>query len=247
MAHCGDPFCSDTDNITRSIVDLRTTQFTENGAYTAITVGSDGFPLIAYHDVLDSSLNVASCDDLLCSSSTVTKLDAIGDAGGYPSITVGNDGLPLISFYSEGLEILQLAVCADSKCREGHKASVKVLDDASSDVGRYNYIQIGSDGNPVIMYVDETNGWMKVLHCSTPHCDNGTIVISVIDEIGIEAYGEFPEMQINPLNGLPVLSYFNQTNSTSSNVKIAQCENIQCTSALVQVLGYGHCGYGRDS
>ena len=60
MGHCGDPFCSDTDNITRSIVDLRTTQFTENGAYTAITVGSDGFPLIAYHDVLDSSLNVCT-------------------------------------------------------------------------------------------------------------------------------------------------------------------------------------------
>jgi len=120
------------------------------------------------------------------------------------------------------------------------------LDDSSSDVGRYNYIRIGSDGLPIIMYVDEANGWMKVAHCSTSNCA-GSVQKTVIDEIGISAYGEFPEMQINPLNGLAVLSYFNQTNSSSSAMKVAQCMDISCSEALVQILGIGNCGYGRDS
>lgn len=121
------------------------------------------------------------------------------------------------------------------------------MDNSSTDVGRYNFIRIGSDGNPIIMYVDETNGWMKIVHCNTIDCKFESLTITVLDEIGIGAYGEFPEMQINPYNGLPVLSYFNQTNSTSSSLKVTQCANVQCTGALVQVVAVGKCGYGRDS
>jgi hypothetical protein len=68
---------------------------------------------------------------------------------------------------------------------------------------------------PIMMYVDETNGWMKVAHCATVNCSSGSVTLSTIDEIGIGAYGEFPEMQINPFTGFAVLSYFNQTNHTS--------------------------------
>lgn len=133
------------------------------------------------------------------------------------------------------------------KCRDRFKVRIETLDASSSDVGRYNYIQIGNDGNPIIMYVDESNGWMKVLHCGTNDCSLGSRTITVIDEIGISAYGEFPEMQINPISGFAVLSYFNQTNSTSGAVKVAQCVDITCSQAIVQVIGVGKCGYGRDS
>ena len=54
-------------------------------------------------------------------------------------------------------------------------------------------------------------------------------------------------MQINPKNGLPVLSYFNQTSSTVSSLKVAQCLDVACSDALVQVVATAQCGFGRDS
>jgi hypothetical protein len=69
------------------------------GQYTAITIGSDGLPIISYRDFNDGALRVAHCDDVACTpgGETITTLDSVGDAGLYTSITIGSDGLPIIS------------------------------------------------------------------------------------------------------------------------------------------------------
>ena len=37
-------------------------------------------------------------------------------------------------------------------------------------VGQYSSITIGADGLPLISYFDETNGNLKVVHCSNSFC-----------------------------------------------------------------------------
>src|SRR3990167_3164958 len=122
----------------------------------------------------------------------------------------------------------QFVRCNDNLCRTGTFTPI-IIDDSSSDIGRYTGIQVGTDGLPIMMYVDETNGWMKVAHCSSKDC-SGAVTKTIVDEIGISAYGEFPELQINPLTGLAVLSYFNQTNHTSG-IK----QSLFCISLLANV------------
>ena len=242
-AHCGDSNCSPA-NITKSVILLAAAPYNTTAGYTAVTKAINGMPLVAFQDSKDKTLKVASCNDLSCESSVITLIAGNSD-NGYPSIAVGSDGIPVLSFYDEKRHNLQFVRCNDNLCRNGTFTPI-IIDDSSSDIGRYNGIQVGTDGLPIMMYVDETNVWMKVAHCNSIDC-SGAVTKTIVDEIGISAYGEFPEIQINPLTGLAVLSYFNQTNHTSGSLKTTQCLNLECTDSIVQVIANGNCGYGRDS
>ena len=76
-------------------------------------------------------------------------------------------------------------------------------------------MKVGVDGRPVMMYADERTGAIKVAACRSTDCGQGAPTISTIDHAGVGCYGEFPELDISRLTGFPILSYFNQTSTTS--------------------------------
>ena len=76
------------------------------------------------------------------------------------------------------------------------------------------------------MYIDETNGDLKYANCNISYAH---LTLSchdtVIDNIGIGAYGVFPEINIySDFQTEPILSYFNTTNDTSGSMKFLECE-----------------------
>ena len=76
-------------------------------------LGADKLPVISYLDANNYDLKIAHCNDVTCSSATITVLDSTGVVGWYNSITIGADGLPVISYYQFTNGDLKVAHCAD--------------------------------------------------------------------------------------------------------------------------------------
>ena len=139
---------------------------------TSISVGKDGFPIIAYD--ADFYIKIAKCNDSLCSSPTVHVLDPMG--GGIDSassIVVTSDGLPLVSYHymdKEGQLKLRVAKCVDISCSA---TSIHDLDTKGTFAGKSSVIAIGADGLPVISYYNSDH--LKFIRCDDISCASSTI------------------------------------------------------------------------
>jgi hypothetical protein len=86
------------------------------GQYPSMTIGKDGFPIIAYYDYLNGDLKVAHCSDAACTSATIHVLDSTGNVGEYTSIAIGTDGMPIISYYDRTNRDLKVVHCSNRYC-----------------------------------------------------------------------------------------------------------------------------------
>jgi uncharacterized Fe-S center protein len=162
VAHCTNTACTTFD--TPTTVD--STGVT--GEFTSIAIGTDGFPVISYHDVTNDDLRVAHCTNAACTSfGPPTTIDATGSTGAYTSITIGADGLPVISYFDVTNGDLRVAHCTNPACTTfGTPTTI----DANGSTGEYTSITIGADGFPAISYFDVTHGDLRVAHCTNTLC-----------------------------------------------------------------------------
>jgi len=191
------------------------------GFYTSIAIGSDNLPIIAYLDNTDTELEVAHCDDAICSTSTITT-----DTTVYPqyiSSTIGSDNLLIIAYFDVNTTELKVHHCSDLTCSA---STITLVDGGGFPI--YTSIAIGSDNFPVISYVDDAGGDLKVAHCSNVTCTassttvvDNTVVVSVQTSIAIGT------------DGFPIVSYFDDTND---NLRVAHCGNLTCTAPVITVL-----------
>jgi hypothetical protein len=137
------------------------------GYYTSITIGLDGLPIISY--VAHSpywDLKVAHCNNLSCSSATLTTLDAGELVDNYTSIAIASDGLPVISYkYNNPSDDLRFAHCSDVACTS---ATLMTLD-STGNVGSFSSLTVGADGLPIISYYG--NPGLKIAHCGNVLCN----------------------------------------------------------------------------
>ena len=112
VGHCVDITCT---AITKTTPDRPNAV----GNYSAVTIGPDGLPVIAYQDSSNYYLKYAHCADVTCTSASIQILDAAGrftDPGYRPSLTIGPDGLPIIIYYSERDGGFRMIRCANIYC-----------------------------------------------------------------------------------------------------------------------------------
>jgi hypothetical protein len=191
------------------------------GQYTSITIGTDGMPVISYHDYTNGTLKVAKCANAACSGAAViSTVDSVGNLGtSYSSITIGTDGMPVISYNAAG--VLRMAKCANAAC--SGTATITTVDNGGGTyVGEYSSITIGTDGLPVISYYDYTNSDLKVAKCVNATC-SGKATITTVDSIG--SVGIFTSIAI-ATDGLPVISYY-----TNGDLNVAKCINVACSGS----------------
>ena len=93
--------------------------------------------------------------------------------------------------------------------------------DSAGNVGEYTSIAIGVDGNPIISYQDETNGFLKVAACSDTTC-SGTATITTVDQVIVW----HTSITIGA-DGNPIISYFA---ANSKDLKVAACTVPTCTN-----------------
>ena len=211
VAHCSNSACT---TATLTTVD----RAGNVGQYSSVTIGADGLGLISYYDETNGDLKVAHCSALACTSATLTTLTFLqseGNVGQFTSVTnVGGQGL--ISYYDSTDQNLKVALCPDVACTS---ATLTTTPDRKGNVGQYSSVTIGTDGLGLISYYDETNGDLKVAHCSDSACTTATnITIQSQDNVG-----QFTS--VTALGGLGLISYYDVTNG---DLKVAHCSNQFC-------------------
>ena len=146
--------------------------------------------------------------------------DSVGTVGGYTSIAIGTDGLPVIAYLDDGNADLKVAKCSNPGCTG---AATTTIVDSLDAVGYFASIAIGTDGNPVIAYLDATANDLKVAKCLNPAC-SGPSTITTLDAGGVVGY--YASLALGT-DGLPVIGYYDVTNL---DLKVAKCLNPACTA-----------------
>lgn len=229
VAHCTNANCTSHDEP----VTIDTGNI---GYYTSLAKGSDGFALIAYHDMSNSALKVAHCRNYPCSQFGVETTDDV-DETRLPSIAIGTDQLGLISYYDATNTVLKVAHCGDPACSKIN-ATVSTIDDTAG-VGEFSSLAIGPDQKGLISYYDRSNGDLKVAHCDDVECSSATNKYTLDSEGDV---GRYSSLAIRA-DGRGLISYLDYTN-TNQDLRLAYCVDAICSSATVYTIdSFGDVGY----
>jgi hypothetical protein len=218
VAKCNDLACSGGNE------ELTLLGSSGNNGSTSVAVGPDGLPTISYPS--NGNLNVIKCNDADCvgADETITTVDnSPNNVGGYSSIAIGNDSFPVISYIDADNGVLLVAKCNDLACA-GADESIEAINDFDASLNGPTSLAIGIDGFPVISYVDQTNGFLKVARCNDVACAGEDETVSVVDD-SANAVGYGSSLAIGA-DGFPVISYWD---STADNLKIAKCNDPACS------------------
>jgi hypothetical protein len=181
--------------------------------------------LLAASTLLAASGPAPLCEPQPALHTTIEDADSVSD---YSSMVVPSDGLPVIAHFDFTTAALKVAKCGSADCSTG--TTVTAVDDPDNVVGFFPSIAVGSDGLPVISYLDATAGSLKVAKCGNPACTDGN-TIAVVDEQADHRVGIYASLAIGA-DGLPVISYHAEA-PTGLQLRVAKCGNPGCTAANV--------------
>jgi len=141
----------------------------EAGYYTAITIGADGFPIIAY--IANTfELRVVKCTSLNCLSFNAPVIVDDGASLGSVSMTLAEDGFPIIAYRQAGILGLKFAKCWSHTCSLTSGISKATIDNVGGNNGVSILINVG--GLPMVAYHDNNAGEndLKVARCGNIAC-----------------------------------------------------------------------------
>lgn len=214
-----------------------TTLSSLSGHQASVAIGTDGLPVFSYRSGgLTNDLRVYHCADIACTTGTSMNLDSAGRVGEFSSIAIGVDGFPVISYHDQTNGSLKVFHCTDVACTNGIATTA---DDGGSSfqVGWDTSIAIGTDGNPVISYLDLGASDLKVYHCTNVACTNGTA--RTVDFQGFTGWSS--SIAISSV-GYPVIAYQDETGSY--DLRLYQCSSIDCsTGNSATIDAAGNTGY----
>ena len=111
VSHCVNAFCTAaTNTVLDDVGPVR--------AVPSIAIGADTFPVIAYSHSSGPSLRVARCENLACTASVRSTVEANGTTGGMnPSIMIGGDRRPMVGYFDQTRNGLRVIDCGNALCR----------------------------------------------------------------------------------------------------------------------------------
>lgn len=196
------------------------------GTHTAMVLGLDGNPIIAYRDNTNGDLKVLHCTNPDCSGTQTPETpDTAGLVGTYTSIVLDAAGNPVISYRDFTDNSLNVLHCTNPDC----SGTQTPQSPDAGGVGSYTAIALGADGNPVLSYFDQANRDLKVLRCTTADC-SGDQVSFAPDTL--RTVGQFSDIEVGP-DDRPVISYFDRSNG---DLKVLRCSNLDCSGAQAPVV-----------
>lgn len=237
VAHCVDSACT---AITTTDVDT----VGDVGKYTSIKIGSDGLALITYVAERNASnasiedLKVAHCNDVACTSATVTTLDSVSRVNDVSPLAIGGDGLGLIAYQDTasgtGTKI-KVAHCLNVACTSATLSTVDTVRPDNGASGGYSRVGIatGNHGLGLVSYYDGgANQMLKVAACTNADCS--TKVITIVDRAADPAIGLFGGESAVAFgqDGLALITYtVLKGGSAGKDLKVAHCSNVYCTAS----------------
>ncbi len=139
------------------------------GFQTSITIGTDGFPVVAYPDGNLQFLKFVHCVSINCSTFDAPKiLDGNCCVGGHSSVAIGVDGFPVIGYSDSSNQDLKFIHCTNEDCSAFDNP--KILDSPGNFVLDTS-TAIGADGFPVFGYsIQSSPRDAKIVHCADSRC-----------------------------------------------------------------------------
>ncbi|OGY91341.1 MAG: hypothetical protein A3B31_02685 [Candidatus Komeilibacteria bacterium RIFCSPLOWO2_01_FULL_53_11] len=201
---------------------------TDSNLYTSMAIGTDGYPIIAYHteDSPNGYLRVVHCTDIACvgwDSETLLASGASVNFGRYSSIAIGKtDGLPIISYW-DSLQGVAVIHCKDIRCSQFY--APKIVDtshNGSSYVGQQGMLTLRPDGKAVIAYRGYSS---SNLHTVVVDCTSGPCTVPFGPTLQSGGVDSYISIKTNPADGdRPILAY-----NRSDRVKVARCKDVNCS------------------
>jgi hypothetical protein len=159
VAHCTNAVCTAA---ALSIIDSTT-----NTASSSLTIGGDGFGLIAYVDFTNDNLKVAHCTDTACSNASTITLAPVGIFSCPTSTATGADGYGIISYVIDDFGDLRVAHCLDAACSS---AAIDIIREPGTTGSDSVSIAVDSSGLGLISYNDGVSSGVGVARCTNADC-----------------------------------------------------------------------------
>jgi len=139
------------------------------GGTPAITIGTDGLPIVAHRNATASALRISHCVDVACTTAVSTNVDnpPSTPVGGQPSIRVGIDGMVVVAHSNGSTLSVRLTHCSDVACTSA--TSIDAYD-VADQVATDPTMTIGVDGMPIFAVHDANTHDQIVVHCSNVFC-----------------------------------------------------------------------------
>ncbi|KAJ9456844.1 hypothetical protein DIPPA_00309 [Diplonema papillatum] len=218
-------------------------------AYSAFAFAPHShLPFVVYYNQ-GVGLQFIACHSPRCDNhSSPATLAGGADAGMYPSVAILDTGMPFISFYDGDSLSLRWVLCGDVGCQSATLGLVG-SGPAGHEYGKYNAMVLADGLSSSGVYVDDTTGDFFFYNCRfVPGTASVACSSTKIDEIGVNAYGVFPEIDIcRAYSPYPVMTYFSSAAAAAGQLKFAKCASATCDSLEMQTLANGTVGDGRDS
>ncbi|MBI2574780.1 hypothetical protein HYV82_02760 [Candidatus Woesearchaeota archaeon] len=222
VVKCGNVACSEGNNVTTVV------SGNPSAGNRDIAIGSDGLPVIAYLNSSDGDIHVLKCGNAACSvGNTEANVDSTGNIGQFIHMAIAPDGMPIISYADGANRGLRVAKCGNINCSASNTLTTLAASGTDTDVAAFNSIAIGSDGLPIIAYANDTTNSLILIKCGNAACSTGNTNFTVdgIGNIGGNI-GRHNSIAIG-MDGLPIISYYNQSNGT---LKVVKCGNLNCSA-----------------
>lgn len=193
-------------------------------AFPSIEVGGDGLGLVAYYDQDYHDLKVAHCNDLACTSATLTVLDSYGDVGADAALAIGADGLGLIAYLSSTDSKLKTAHCSNAACTS---ATITTHVDAEGAISMVT----GSDGRGLIAFRGSAFNGLRVAHCNDVSCT------AITSAPLADRQMPYTSMVVGA-DGLALIGIID---SITDRLEVAHCGNVACTTATLTEVDVADC------
>jgi hypothetical protein len=169
-----------------------------------------------------STLKVAHCNNVACTSAGLSTLDSAVDVGFFPSATIGADGLGLISYRDATNGDVKVAHCSNVACTSADNVTTI---DSAGDTGFDTSATIGVDGLGLIGYWTNA-GPVKIARCNDRLCTSATV-----SSLAMIPSGTSTSVTVGP-DGRGLIGYV-----SSFGLTVAHCTDALCASASSSALG----------
>jgi len=207
---------------------------TDLGEYSSLIIDNDGYPIVTFFDDTSSNEALVFARSLTkdglggWTSVIIDSVNQPGEFGTPTSLKISQDGYPIVSYYDDDSDNLRFA---RSLSTSGIGGWTSVVVDSPNAVGKWNSLELDINGFPIISYADNSAGRLKFARSSTiSGTATGDWSTSII--ISSVTVNFNTSLKLN-VNGLPMISYFDDNSPPSLNFII--CDNTGGTGTWTNV------------
>lgn len=180
---------------------------------------------------------IGVCADPLCSSVTYRTTGGFNADASRPSIAIRPDGRPF-AYYSTGGGSAAWD-CADTECTTGTHREVSGSANASGD---FTELVIRPDGRPLMLYMIRSSNTVHLFSCADVNCTSGQARLVADEPDAAQQSTSLADLGLAVGgDGRPVVTWSVSRQPTPGNfsgaLRLARCDDIECTGLTVRTLG----------